>query len=54
MLFDHGADALSGMIVGVQILKVIQAQNAEWGLYAIVFIIMIPNFLGLWTQYSVG
>lgn len=54
MLFDHGCDAISSMLVGLQFLKIIQAQDIELSFYAIVGLIMIPNFIMIWTQYGIG
>ncbi len=54
MLFDHGCDAISSMLVGLQFIRLIQADDIEITFYAIVFLIMIPNFLVIWTQYGIG
>ena len=54
MLFDHGCDAISSMLVGLQFVRLIQADSLETTFYALVFLIMIPNFLIIWTQYCIG
>lgn len=54
MLFDHGADALTSIMFGMQILKIIHMKDLEMSLYFVLVIIMLPNFAGLWVQYSVG
>lgn len=54
MLFDHGCDAISSMLVGLQFIRLIQADNLEITFYALVLLIMVPNFLIIWTQYGIG
>jgi hypothetical protein len=54
MLFDHGADALTSILFGIQIIKVIRVEDPEFAVYGLAFIVMIPNFIALWVQYSVG
>ena len=54
MLFDHGCDAISSMLVGLQFIRIIQAQDIETSFYAMVVIVMIPNFVVIWTQYGIG
>lgn len=54
MLFDHGADALTGLLFALQICSIIQMRDGEHCIYYIAIIIMVPNFAGLWMQYSVG
>lgn len=53
-MFDHGCDAISSMLVGIQFIRLIQADSVEIAFYALVFLIMIPNFLVIWTQYGIG
>ena len=54
MLFDHGCDAISSMLVGIQFIRLLQADDIEIAFYALVFLIMIPNFVVIWTQYGIG
>lgn len=54
MLFDHGCDAISSMLVGVQVIRMMQADDSEIAFYAVFSIIMIPNFVLIWTQYGIG
>lgn len=54
MLFDHGCDAISSMLVGLQFLKLLQCQDIESSFYLLVLIILIPNFLVIWCQYGTG
>lgn len=54
MLFDHGCDAITSMLVGIQFLRLIQVQHVEGGFYAIIALIMVPNFILIWVQYGIG
>jgi hypothetical protein len=54
MLFDHGCDAISSMLVGIQVMRIMQIDDSEISFYAVFFIIMIPNFVLIWTQYGIG
>jgi len=54
MIFDHGADSITAMLVGFQIIKVIQYYRMGVIFYYMAYIIMIPNFLAIWTQYGTG
>lgn len=54
MLFDHGADAISAMLIAFQIFKAIQYYHMQYVFYFLALIIMIPNLLGIWTQYGTG
>lgn len=54
MLFDHGADAITGIIFGIQIARVINLQCEELTFYVLGITVLLPNFAGLWMQYSVG
>lgn len=54
MLFDHGCDAISTTLVGIQFVKLIQCQDVEMTFYFLVIILFIPNFLIIWTQYATG
>jgi hypothetical protein len=54
MLFDHGADALSGVLFGLQIIKVFAIKSEDICILMLFFNILYPNFAGLWNQYSVG
>lgn len=54
MLFDHGCDAISSMLVGLQFLKLLQCQDIETSMYLLVLVVLIPNFLVIWCQYGTG
>ena len=54
MLFDHGCDAISSMLVGIQFVRLLQAQDVELTFYAVIVLIMVPNFVVIWTQYGIG
>lgn len=42
------------MLVGIQFLRMVQVQDIEIGFYAVVALIMLPNFMMIWTQYGIG
>jgi len=53
MLFDHGADALSSFLLGVQVMKILQL-SPSFQLFTIFSFIMGSYFCAMWSQYCVG
>ena len=54
MLFDHGADAITAVIFGFQLVVVFGVQSSDLCILIIVYFVLYPNFAGLWNQYSIG
>ena len=54
MLFDHGADAITGVLVGFQISIIFGIQDHDLNMFLLVYFVLYPNFAGLWNQYSIG
>jgi hypothetical protein len=54
MLFDHGADAITAVLFGIQIAAVFGVQNRDHCILMMVYFVLYPNFVGLWNQYSIG
>lgn len=53
MLFDHGADAISSFLLGVQVMKILKLPFS-FQLLTIYIFIMNTYFCAMWSQYSVG
>ena len=54
MLFDHGADAITAVLFGFQISVVFGVQSYNFNIFLMVYVVLYPNFAGLWNQYSIG
>lgn len=54
MLFDHEADAITAVFLGLQISTVFGVQSYNLNMFMLVYIVLYPNFAGLWNQYSIG
>ena len=54
MLFDHGADAITAVIFGLQIAITFGVQNKDLYIALLFYVVFYPNFVGLWNQYSIG
>ena len=54
MLFDHGADSITAVLFGIQILTIFHIYHEDFALFNIIFMVLIPNFVALWNQYSTG
>lgn len=54
MLFDHGADAITAVLFGFQIIILFGIQSHDIAILMIVYFVLYPNFAGLWNQYSIG
>ena len=53
MLFDHGADSVSGFLVAGQVMKILNL-SFEMRLFCIYIFIMNTYFCAMWSQYCVG
>lgn len=53
MLFDHGADAISAFLLGLQVMKILKLPFS-FQLLTIYIFIMNTYFCAMWSQYSVG
>lgn len=54
MLFDHGADAITAVLFGFQLIVLFGIQSHDMCIFLIVYFVLYPNFAGLWNQYSIG
>jgi phosphatidylglycerophosphate synthase len=54
MLFDHGADAITAVLFGIQLLCVFGVQSYDLSIFLACYFVFYPNFAGLWNQYSIG
>ena len=54
MLFDHGADAITAVLFGFQLIVLFGIQSHDMAIFLIVYFVLYPNFAGLWNQYSIG
>jgi hypothetical protein len=54
MLFDHGADAITAVLFGLQLLVLFGITNSNFSIFLVVYMVLYPNFAGIWNQYSIG
>jgi hypothetical protein len=54
MLFDHGADAVTSFILGIQVLELIQLTNANFKVLTMFGMLALTYFCAMWAQYSTG
>ena len=53
MLFDHGSDAVTAFLLGVQVMKICKL-SFGFQLFCVYVLIMNLYFCAMWSQYSVG
>jgi ethanolaminephosphotransferase len=53
MLFDHGSDAVTGFLLGVQVMKLLHLPYS-FQLFGVYSFIMSLYFCAMWSQYCVG
>ena len=53
MLFDHGADAITAVLFGIQIVVLFGITSEDLSIILVVYFVLYPNFAGLWNQYSI-
>ena len=54
MLFDHGTDSLCSFFISIQVLEMIEVDNAYLKVFCLFTYVMIIYFCAMWSQYSIG
>ena len=54
MLFDHGADAITAVLFGIQLIVLFGITSENTSMLLLVYFVLYPNFAGIWNQYSIG
>lgn len=54
MLFDHGADAITAVLFGIQLIVLFGVTSHNLCIFMVVHFVLYPNFAGIWNQYSIG